>query len=614
MSSIGKAQAGMPASSGKTREPRTKFLVVCGASVADDSWFFGNFLGFCRVFMSFNVDGEFWNTFPVKEYFDTGVHASLKFGKKSGKNETAYELYTKWEFEHRQQFWKQFPVVTGHHTGLAGQTDQGQGLISNILAHIDKMSKELIARDIFNIILMGHGDPLGVSLGGQKLHAEMLATALDHFQPGVQVNVVVQSCMSGSFINRIKAHNQPKRCVHTSAQATAKSYTDAISGSGRFRNSKFSGTFVRSLGFAYDEQTKQPKPWSLKYHIDHVLQEGKTLPINEPQAHIDLDLLSRFMDILITDFVDYSFTSGTQTARRIITPSNPAITPPRAQPVAPLSDDHLTPIIETVRSELSFINDELPEPDDARLCQAFHESQYFLTSRGQRLIDEDAVKYSNFVRRQLEALRWRFRVQEPFYHAMEALVNKDLLSIKEIRKGPLKFRMTEGTAGITTVLRSFSVMQACLDDSSNDLQGLFPAPVMWFAALIQRACTDIQGIMSFLLTTKILGELDQDYFESIADYCHEFSVSVDEESIPSEEARKPHLPAYAFWLPQDFRSGREFAISWERRYSNAKRIYEGCFGEGSWGDDSEIKESILPMRDPHEEGECIGTEYEVRFI
>ena len=39
---------------------------------------------------------------------------------------------------------------------------------------------------------------------------------------------------------------------------------------------KFSGAFVRSLRFAYDEQMKQPKLWSLKYHIDHVLQKGKT--------------------------------------------------------------------------------------------------------------------------------------------------------------------------------------------------------------------------------------------------------------------------------------------------------------------------------------------------
>ena len=151
----------------------------------------------------------------MKEYFDTGVHASLKSGKKPGKNETAFEVYTKREFEHRQQFWKQFPVVTGHHTGLAGQTGQGQGLISNILAHIDEMSKELIVRDIFNIILIGHRDPLGVSLGGRKFHAEMLAAALDHFQPGVQVNFVVQSCLSGSFFSRAKAHNQPKRFVHT---------------------------------------------------------------------------------------------------------------------------------------------------------------------------------------------------------------------------------------------------------------------------------------------------------------------------------------------------------------------------------------------------------------
>ena len=75
----------------------------------------------------------------------------------------------------------------------------------------------------------------------KPFHAKMLAAALDYFKHGLQVNVAVQPCISGSFTNRIKAHNKPKQFVYTSSRLTEISCTDALSRSGRFRNSKFPG-------------------------------------------------------------------------------------------------------------------------------------------------------------------------------------------------------------------------------------------------------------------------------------------------------------------------------------------------------------------------------------
>ena len=94
---------------------------------------------------------------------------------------------------------------------------------------------------MFNTFIIGHGDPTGVSPRSGPFHAKILAAALDYFKHGVQVNVAVQPRISGSFTNRIKAHSKPKQFVHTSSRLTEISCTDALSRSGRFRNSKFPG-------------------------------------------------------------------------------------------------------------------------------------------------------------------------------------------------------------------------------------------------------------------------------------------------------------------------------------------------------------------------------------
>ena len=97
----------MADSSGKmstTQQPITKFLIVCGAKAASDSWLFGNFLGFCRALQILGVEGDFWSCFPIRQYFD-GLYDSIKFGKRgtgeSPEEQESIEIFTK------AQYWRE---------------------------------------------------------------------------------------------------------------------------------------------------------------------------------------------------------------------------------------------------------------------------------------------------------------------------------------------------------------------------------------------------------------------------------------------------------------------------------------------------------------------------
>ncbi|MCJ1279753.1 hypothetical protein MMC21_007577 [Puttea exsequens] len=161
---------------------------------------------------------------------------NIKFHRRSGSDWTPQAIYTKFEFEHRPIPWRQF--------------DQGTraSLVPSVLANISQAATQLHPGDVFTVILVGHDDKSSMSLGGRSLYAAELANGLDHFRTGVHVDVVVQACYSGTFVDEIKAYNQPKRYVHSSAPNNVASRSDIRSPSGRFSNSKFSGAFLASLG------------------------------------------------------------------------------------------------------------------------------------------------------------------------------------------------------------------------------------------------------------------------------------------------------------------------------------------------------------------------------
>ena len=150
------------------QQPVSKFLVVCGATnAASDSGLFGNFLGFCRALRSLGVEGgDFWSCFPIREYFDDGHHHdSIKFGRRGTNGQDSLveqgnmEIFTKVDFYNGERFWDQ----------IAG--DRVDGLCEDVLRYTETQSKKLVAGDIFNIILIGHGTEEGTSIGSKILQA-----------------------------------------------------------------------------------------------------------------------------------------------------------------------------------------------------------------------------------------------------------------------------------------------------------------------------------------------------------------------------------------------------------------------------------------------------------
>ena len=341
------------------QQPVSKFLVVCGATDASsDSWHIGDFLGFCRALRILGVENaDFWSCFPLQEYFEDGHHDSVKFGRggTNGQNslvgQEKMEIFTKPEFyDGEKKFWEQ---VSG---------DRVDRVSDDVLWYTEIEGKKLVAGDIFNIILIGRGTEEGTNIGGKILQAKDLAKVLDTFRPGVRVNVVVPSCGSGIFMDKISAKKERRRFIHTFIMCDDWSWAAQISPSGRYPHSVFSGAFVRSLGLVGSAERTD---WTLEGHMN-------SLQLNSS----DIRLIAGFLDVLFTDFVDRSFSqppTATHLARRIITPSVSVTRPGAPRPNIPLQ--YVQNTVECISAELDLAGDSGGEKDSA-LIQAATSSKY----------------------------------------------------------------------------------------------------------------------------------------------------------------------------------------------------------------------------------------------
>ncbi len=103
---------------------------------------------------------------------------------------------------------------------------------------------------------------------------------------------------------------------------------------------------------------------------------------------------------------------------------------------------------------------------------------------------------------QIYALKWCYRTQESFYLAMQALANNELLYSACLPYPIDVLRRTEDVAIIVAMIQAFSIVKLCMT-SSLGLCGL------WLAVLIHRSCSDLAKTIDLLITTRILGEFDE---------------------------------------------------------------------------------------------------------
>ena len=546
-------------------QPVTKLLVICGATSPSESWLFGTFLGICRALKLLDMEGDFWSCFPIHEHFNT--HDSIKFGTRGTTGQTPeeeqefIEIYTKADFDRGERFWEQIAW---------------DRVSDDVLSYVESQAKKLAAGDVFSTILIGHGTEEGTRIGDKILRSEDLAKALDGFIPGVKVNVVVQSCDAGVFMDKISVKEQRRRFVHTSSSSIQ------TSPSGRFRNSVFSGAFLRSLGFAMSSGTTA---WTLDGRINFLKPGAMT---NSQRSTFDSALITKFMDVLFTDFVDRGFsqtTTATNVARRIITPSAPMTDPSRPTPNIPYH--HLQDAAECITAEIDLADDEGGE-QDAALIQALSVAKYFFFEKKTMSVEV----YRQHLAAIVKALAWRFRIQEYFYLAMEGLANKDLVDPDLAFRHPIYFLGPEADPRvrvIVEVLQSFELVQKSGHPDPGEMEGRFDSPIWWLATVLVRSSTDLKRSLSFLMTTGLLGKVDLKYVDGI----EREDVDITQPLHPSTVESVPQI---GFWLPQggDRSAGGNNQAALVR-YQRIKTIFEQFFGKGSWGIDDLIQDSSIFM-------------------
>lgn len=202
-------------------------------------------------------------------------------------------------------------------------------------------------------------------------------------------------------------------------------------------------------------------------------------------------------------------------------------------------------------------------------------------------------KYSDSIKGQMHVLRWRYRIQESFYLAMQALANNDLLNPGFLAYPINVVKATKDVAIIVAMLNAFTVVQSCTSTQLG-LYGLFEAPVIWLAVLIYRSCSDLTKTFDLLITTRILGQFDESFANSLPAENIYFSSN----PLPAKPSLPFDLkwrPVIGFWLPiylqDDYQA---FFTLWYETYGKIENAYERCMGENSWGSSRLIKDSIAP--------------------
>lgn len=263
--------------------------------------------------------------------------------------------------------------------------------------------------------------------------------------------------------------------------------------------------------------------------------------------------------------------------------------------------------VQFLEHEISLIENECPHPQDLRIVSAYYHTDHF--KKNCTMQGPDLTVYQKKIADQLHGLKWRCRIQEYFWFAVEDLTNKGLLKLERITS-PIDCNDHPGKIWeIVSDLECFDIVQQCMELEAGELEGMFQAPVIWFATLVRRCSVDVSKTLDYLSTTGLFegiglfggtglfGCLDESHIDDIDRMVQdhggpttdaEVSMAYDDWKLPDDGK----LPAMGFWLPQTFDDVSGFGQRWHRRYSQTVWVYEKWFGKGSWGDWSGIELSV----------------------
>lgn len=568
-----------PPASEKTIAPqqRTHHLVVCGAvQTTEDVWLFGDFLGFVNTFRNAEpaINGDFVNCFPVGEYFNSSKRNDIKFGRRkemgfdSWDSDDQIAILTRWQYEHRELWWDQvrrelWPTAKGR-----------------VLRWIENKSQDVKNGDIVTIVLIGHGDPNGIFIGGKPLNPSELAVAFLKFPPEVQINLILKACSSGAFAKAFRVIGQRNIYVHTSSKdRKEKSYLDRRSVSGRIRNSLFGAAFVETLGLMKDPD----EIWTLgkqKKKLEADLS-GPLIPtskISHPQVFSDSAMKKLMKDILSRDYVDITFDCAPKNARRVLSPTSDAM---RSLSFSNSGPGPATPMQEYAAAEMildqemGLIDTDYPESGDMGVTE-----MYFSLPQMPKPGKLSAIKDL------LATLCYRFHLQERVFIVAESLMALGLLSYEAIY-APMN--LCQPTSSVMSVMRGLSCFQYLEQATSFNDPGFgitFTAPVMWFSIVIVRSCTDWTRILNFLTTLPFLGQLQLERVEQVCQNSCRFKINSKE-----SEAKTVISPEFGFWLPHG-ESMSAFMNNFVGRYSKLKDSCRALEGESKWEDNPMLEDAL----------------------
>jgi hypothetical protein len=563
----------VPDLSGPALKNNTSHLVVCGAiEHKTDFWLFGDFLGFVDALKKANppVHGDFVNCFPLGVYFDSSGKQDIKFGRRKEAEGAGWDsgdeiaIYTKWQHDHRETWWTQV------------NQPSWPSVKPNILNWIDNKVHNAQQGDIVTIILIGHGNKNGISIGDIPLSASELATACANFAPDVQVNIIIKACSSGAFAKAFRISGQRNRYVHTSSKdKDERSYSDRRSITGRIRNSLFGLSFVETLGLMRDEE----ELWTLKKQKLKLEEDlsGPLVPVakrSHPQVFSDSPMKKIMWDIMYQDYIDLSFDRAPAHARRVLTPLDEALRIERQQ-----RNDSLIPLPSytaaevVLRREMEAIDTDWPDAADMGILDELLSLDRFPKPRKHSAVEE-----------LVRALSYRFRFQEEIFIIAESFMHLGLLSHQALYHPMDLWRVTPSISTVVSGLQCFDHVAEAMSFSRGALSGSFDGPVIWLATVIVRSCTDWTRILDRLVTIQRLGSLDPARTASFSG--GRFVINARE-----GEAKEIVTTQYGIWLPHGV-SMKDFAGTFLARYCAVKEIYEDMLGEGSWGDSSMLEAAV----------------------
>jgi hypothetical protein len=400
----------------------------------------------------------------------------------------------------------------------------------------------------------------------------------------VQVNVIVNSCHSGSFASAFRVSNQRNIYVHTSAKAGGKSYSAPRSISRRYRNSPFGQAFVQTLGLTRDINEN----WTLQKQKTYVQERSyiPSIPEHEQSTPIvvsDSPVTRLMKEILFRDYVDISFSNAPTHARRVLSPTNEALSLLRQQGhhEQQRANRNKEPSAECeaacdiIGSEMNLINLVYVDRGDEGVTTDWCTLSRILPDRRAATVAE------------LARVTWfRWKVQESFFRAAEELIRADVISLDAIHRPMVLCQLIPSTWPVVQALRCFSIPKSCMDYYEEILGTNFFAPAIWLATLIVRSCSDWTRIVNRLTTVPLLGELDSELALEVKLKRPVFKINPDEGKTTGEVFRM----SYAFWLPYGARIEAYIPV-WTERYSKLMGAYHIVTGM-QWEDFDDVRKRM----------------------